>query len=342
MGQPRTGAGAPLATVLGAGHGAIRTSGCFRVTWVGRAAWRALVTEPGWRVFSVFRRSFYCRSSLGALVLVGPESLGAGPLHVLWRGECQSESPRPVERMSVGLDIDGTRVPAAAGLTLDLRGAQEWRPPTPPVWHPSRLRRSLAWLGGVADQAPVDGLGPLLAPVATGTIDRSPSQGPSLLGRAQPAVAALSGWIRAALVREPTATPTIPADAIGDLIGLGPGLTPSGDDVLAGALLALHGFARADVSDRLAAWLRPRLEGRTGLVSRAHLECAAGGEGAAVLHDALAALAYGGTGSLTAATAVVGTLGHSSGWDGLVGIAVVAEAWLANETGGREQSTPCR
>jgi hypothetical protein len=246
-----------------------------------------------------------------------------------------------MERIPVGLDLDGTGVPAAAGLTLDLREAREWRPPTPPVWRPSRLRRSLAWLGD-ADRAPVEGLGRLLAPVATGTIDRLPSPRPSLLGHAQPAVAALSEWIRAALVREPAATPTIPPDAIGDLIGLGPGLTPSGDDVLAGALLALHGFARADVSDRLATWLRPRLEERTGLVSRAHLECAAGGEGAAVLHDALAALACGDMGSLTGATAAVGTLGHCSGWDGLVGIAVVAEAWLANEAGGRERSTPCQ
>jgi len=342
VGQPRTDAGTPLAAVLDAGHAAIRTSRRFRVTGVGRAARRALVTEPGWRVFSVFRRSFYCQNSLGALVLVGPERLGAGPLHVLWGGVHEAGSPRPVERMPVGLDIDGTRVPVAGGLTLDLRGAQEWWPPLPPEWCPSRLGRSLAWLGGVADRAPLEGLGRLLALVATGTIDRSPSQRASLLGHAQPAVAALSGWIRAALAREPAAKPTRLPDAIGDLIGPGPGLTPSGDDVLAGALLALHGFARADVADRLATWLHPRLEGRTGLVSRAHLGCAAGGEGAAVLHDALAALACGDTGSLTAATAAVGTLGHCSGWDALVGIAVVAKAWLANEAGGRERSTPCR
>ena len=60
-----------------------------------------------------------------------------------------------------------------------------------------------------------------------------------------------------------------------------------------------------------------------------------------MLHDALAALASGDTEALAMATAAVGTLGHSSGWDGLVGIAAVAEAWLAAGVDDGERSTPC-
>jgi hypothetical protein len=161
----------------------------------------------------------------------------------------------------------------------------------------------------------------------------------SLRRLARPALASLAGWIHVALGRESSADP--PA-AIADLVGLGPGLTPSGDDVLAGALIGLHAFARADVAERLAGWLRPRADGRTGLVSRAHLACAAEGEGAAVLHDALNALASGDASTLAAATAAVGTLGHCSGWDGLLGIAVAATAWLAAGVAGEARSTPCR
>jgi len=229
---------------------------------------------------------------------------------------------------------------ATERLTLELRDAREWQPPALPPWSSSSLRRALAWLGRAADRAPAEGLGRLVAPVAAGTIERVAFGHASLTGHAGPAVAALSSWLRAVLGGEPTAA--IPPDAIGDLIGLGPGLTPSGDDVLAGALLALHGFARADAADRLAAWLGPRLTGRTGHVSRAHLACAGDGEGAAVLHGALAALASGDAEALATATAAVGTLGHCSGWDGLVGIAAVASAWLAVVAEAGEGPTRCR
>ena len=337
---PVGGAVTPFTAALGAGRDAIARPPYLRVSLVGRAARRALAAEPTWRVFAVFRRSFYCRSTRDALILVGPESLGVGPLHVLWRGADEVEGPRPAEGTRVEIDLHGTRTRATEPLTLGLRDAREWRPPAPPSWRTSSLRRGLAWMGRAADRAPAEGLGGMVAPIVSGTSDSNATERSSLQRVAGPAVAALSGWLRAVLAREPTAA--IPPDAIGNLIGLGPGLTPSGDDVLAGTLLALHGFARADAADHLATWLRPRLEGRTGLVSRAHLACAAAGEGAAVLHDALTALASGDAEALATATTAVDTLGHSSGWDALVGIAAVAAAWLAVSGDAREGSTPCR
>lgn len=310
------------------------------VTLVGHSARRALAAEPAWRVFAVFRRSFYCRGEGGALILVGRESLGPGPLHLLWGDGAAAGGQRPVEGMPVGIERDGARSPGTEPLTLDLREAREWTPPAPPHWSRSSLRRSLAWLGRAAGRAPAEGLGRLVAPVASGTIDRDRSGRSTLQRLARPAVTALSTWIRGALAQGRTAGS--PPDTIGSLIGLGPGLTPSGDDVLAGALIALHGLARADAAKHLATWLHPRMEGRTGLVSRAHLDCAARGAGAAVLHGALAALASGDVETLAAATTAVGTLGHCSGWDGMVGIAVVAEAWLAGSPDDRGQWTSCR
>lgn len=329
----------PAAAAFGAGPTAVSAPHHLRVTRVGGVARRALVSERGWRVFAVFRRSFYCRSARGSLILVGPESLGAGPLHVLWSDGSGGESPRAEEGMPVGIDLDGTRVSAPEPLQLGLHEAREWTPAPPPCWTPSRLRRSLAWLERAGDRAPAEGLGRLIASVAAGEIPSDGAEGPALRRCARPAIAALSAWMRATLA--PRAASRIPPEAIVDLIGLGPGLTPSGDDVLAGALLALHGFARADMAARLATWLRPRLEGRTGLVSRAHLGCAAGGEGAAVLHDAMVALASGDADALAGATAAAGTLGHCSGWDGLVGIAAVAQAWLVSAADDGERSTPC-
>lgn len=297
-------------------------------TLVGRFARHALVADREWRVFAAFRRSFYCRSARGALILAGPATLGAGPLQVLWPDSTPLEGRPPAVGMAVGVDLDGAGPVPGAALTLGLGHAREWRRPAPPGWKPSSLRRGLVWLAAAAERAPVEGMGSLIAPLVTGEAPPTRSVGvPRVARRAWPVLAALSGWARDAL-REGRAAGAPPASVEG-LVGLGPGLTPSGDDVLAGALLALHAFARPDLADRLAAWLRPRAEGRTGAISLAHLECAARGEGAAILHDALAALSPGDPATLAGSVAAVGTLGHSSGWDGLTGIVAVAAAWLA-------------
>jgi hypothetical protein len=75
------------------------------------------------------------------------------------------------------------------------------------------------------------------------------------------------------------------------LIGLGPGLTPAGDDFVGGAMIALRvcGTTAGDapLADRIAGWALPLARERTNRISRAHLECAARGEGHEALHDLL-------------------------------------------------------
>jgi uncharacterized protein DUF2877 len=313
------------------------------VTLVGVAARRALSAELGWRVFAVFNRSFYCQSTGRALVLVGRETLGAGPLHVLWRGSAGTgrQVPIPEVGMHVGVDIDGARLDEGAPLMLGLRSAREWRPPVSPRWERQPLRRSLAWLECAAVRAPAEGVGRVIAPLARSWANPTGSGGESNLARlAWPAVAALSGWVRDAIARS-RGVVTPPA-VVERLVGLGPGLTPSGDDVLAGALLALHALSRADLADHLAGWLWPRIARRTGCVSLAHLECAARGMGAAVLHDALTALSTGDLEALDAVATALDTVGHSSGWDGLTGMVTVVAAWLVAADDDGSRGTPCR
>lgn len=77
------------------------------------------------------------------------------------------------------------------------------------------------------------------------------------------------------------------------LIGLGPGLTPAGDDFVGGLFFALHHWRAAHartwdmrpIADLLA-WAR----GRTGIISYAFLCDLAGGQGPAPLHDLLGGL----------------------------------------------------
>jgi hypothetical protein len=109
------------------------------------------------------------------------------------------------------------------------------------------------------------------------------------------------------------------------LLGLGSGLTPSGDDFVGGAL-----FARALLTplrpDRGAAWRRAADQvvnaapARTHPVSAALLGDLAIGQSWQPLHDLLGELAAGRPEGARAAAGRLVRLGHTSGWDMLAGV----------------------
>lgn len=173
---------------------------------------------------------------------------------------------------------------------VSLTEAQSWRPPhggAPPDI--DRLRAA------ARGRLPEEGLGCLVVGAHNG-----------LSGHAQPALDALGRWL---------VGNAIGAEAEG-LIGLGPGLTPSGDDYLGGMLVTLRLTGRAMQADGLWRWLQPRLKHRTSAISAAHLAAAAGGEVHEALHRVL-----NGVIDLDALDQV----GHTSGWDALAGAVAVLE-----------------
>ncbi len=101
------------------------------------------------------------------------------------------------------------------------------------------------------------------------------------------------------------------------LIGLGPGLTPAGDDFVGGAMIALRAAGESELAERVAAWALPLAETRTGRISRAHLACAARGEGHEALHALLAAPE--GSARFEASLARLARIGHTSGLDAAAG-----------------------
>jgi hypothetical protein len=177
--------------------------------------------------------------------------------------------------------------PLGERIEVSLQGAEPWEPP--------RSRAVMPNLGNA--RAPAEGLGCLVL-----------GERNALSEHAQPALDALAEWLAGNALR---------SEAEG-LIGLGPGLTPSGDDYLGGMLVALRLSARVPQADALWRWLEPRLAGRTSAISAAHLAAAAAGEAHEALHVALT-----GKWNLDALSAV----GHCSGWDALAG----AVAVLRNE-----------
>jgi Protein of unknown function (DUF2877) len=108
------------------------------------------------------------------------------------------------------------------------------------------------------------------------------------------------------------------------LLGVGDGLTPSGDDFVGGVLFARRLLAEAGTADR-GAWRRATLtilavaSSRTHPISAALLGDLAGGSGWEPLHDLVAALAGVSADSALDAARRLVRLGHSSGWDLLAG-----------------------
>ncbi|MFG1942945.1 DUF2877 domain-containing protein [Nonomuraea sp. NPDC048826] len=114
------------------------------------------------------------------------------------------------------------------------------------------------------------------------------------------------------------------------LVGLGPGLTPSGDDVLAGLLVTLRHLGTATGATRaldLAGWLGATVtfdaRTRTTPISATLLHCAARGEACPEVLAVLRGLA--GRQPLEPALRRLSGLGHTSGADLAQGIAIGLE-----------------
>lgn len=166
--------------------------------------------------------------------------------------------------------------------------------------------------------APPDGL-------LRAALDLGPRDG-AIERVALPHLDRLKDW----LARRGCATDS-PAPPVG-LLGLGPGLTPSGDDVLCGTLIALHTCGCRHAADELGAAVLAAAPEATTRFSRAALAAAAVGEAVAPLHSVIDALVSGEGRGLAPRVESLGRLGHSSGWDALAGAMLAIEAELDRQT----------
>jgi hypothetical protein len=149
--------------------------------------------------------------------------------------------------------------------------------------------------------------------------------GPGLVGNGAVEMLADScarGWLLGAVT------------AAEQLVGLGPGLTPSGDDVLAGLLVTLRHLGAAAGADRavwLADWLAATVtfdaRTRTTPLSATLLHCAARGEASPEVIAVLRGIT--GRQALEPALRRLHRLGHTSGADLAQGVAIGLAAVLS-------------
>ncbi|MBO9521543.1 MAG: DUF2877 domain-containing protein [Nocardioidaceae bacterium] len=247
---------------------------------------RLLDAPPGpLRVHSAFERSANLLTGDGRLVAVTARTFDDAP----WSIRADLERFPTLTAGATGcLDADRLRLP---GLTLRVSGARPWRPaPLAPFTGAGRLGALVEELGRRG--------GALPSPGEKGPVEQA------VADRLAEGIAALRQDLDL---------------AVRLLAGTGTGLTPAGDDVLAGFGLAaaIPASPVHPMRDRLAAAYRD-LRGRTALLSLVTMNEAVQGRARQRILDVADALPF--PGRLEAAVARAVEIGHTSGTDLLCGL----------------------
>lgn len=252
-------------------------------------------SRRGLWVHSVFRSVINLASGDGRLIAIADRSVGGLPHGILVQGIADFRALGIVRGTVASMSVDSVVVGVA--LRVELGAAEPWS------GRLSRLdgrawRERSAHVHAIADTRSVrPGLDQM--PAARSTLE---ALGAALSDGDHPRALA----------------------AADRLVGLGPGLTPSGDDALLGVEAALHvvGHAR---SGSLVGSLAD-LDRRTTTVSAAMLRHAARGEAAERIHRLLAVLLAPSTAGLADTLDDAVAWGATSGADTLAGVLVALDA----------------
>lgn len=256
-------------------------------------------------VEAVFERSFYLRAG-DDFICVGAPDIGNGPLTLI-AGVDRWPDLKPQQPVEVG----ERQIVIGDSPSFALDHGETWQaPPWPVRPPPGRLIETcLALARRAATEAPTEGLARAVCGVAA--------------ARTVPAIririANFERWLSGKLAGQGHG---VANDAIG-LLGLGPGLTPSGDDVCVGAFAALDAIGEREVHAALARVIVAMAPGATSPLSACLLRAAAAGYAGEGLHRAVSAALAG---DADAAIAAADEIGHSSGWDMLAGAIMALQA----------------
>ncbi len=292
---------------------------------MGSVAQRLLAASGRGRITAVFKGSFYVESA-GELACLGNRSLGLGPLNAVTDAPIDTDwsalGLRPGERCG----SNGNAVYVGAKFVFALDDALLWMPPPcPGAWHGETICRSLERLERLsAARIPGEGLGSILLS-RTGGHRSAPVE-----RAARDPVAGARAWIATAF-RDHRSAATAETGWVRRLAGLGPGLTPSGDDLLGGIMIALQGLGCWEAVDMLWPAVSRCAAEAQNPISAAHLAAAAEGLGSAAVHALFHDLVRGTDGALADRLEAIARIGHTSGWDALAGVVTVLRAWLDSQ-----------
>ncbi len=268
----------------------------------------------GW-VHSCYARILNVRTPSGRLLTLQGEGLLQAPLGLALATDVAALGTRLPVGALVVQDMPSVRRSPAA-LRLRCADALLWngQVPAQPELTPSvlagRAHELSDWL---RCHTPMRGLTPLLLALEHGPLGLSASN-----------AAAYTVLAPLCTGRQAFAIPTL-LTLVKTLVGLGEGLTPSGDDFLVGLLAVLHvtGFLPCRAASPVQAQFCECIRLGTSQLSGEFLRCAFAGHFAEPLVRLVRALWAPATDAWPAHAATLAAVGHSSGVDAMVGIALV-------------------
>lgn len=289
----------------------------------GCIASRVLRGATTGRIAALFDSSFYVETEAG-LICIGNAALEPGPLNLVTNAPATTTWAANGLSRDAMVRIDHQTITVGNRHRYALTDAIEWSPaPIAGALDPDRIDSGIRMFRRIAaNRVPANGLGQFLSP------DFHPRCDDFVCRAAADPVAALRIWLKSAC-RTPDNLDIQGLRRIHPLVGLGPGLTPSGDDLIGGVMIALHNLRATAICRSLWSSVQDCTAQASNAISLSHLSAAAEGKGGAALHRTLAAVVHADAESLRNGVSGIDRMGHTSGWDAAAGAIIAFDCWLA-------------
>ena len=290
----------------------------FRVVLVGTFAHKFFALPGEAKIIGVFHRSFYVENTSGQLTCIGEWGIGPGPLNALCKFSNDVDFTEIVSAESFARIQNGS-IHLSSNMKIDTSLPKVWEPePLPVGWDLGSFLQNLPFLvEWIAETGPREGFAPLIPYIVSG---EEVSGEDFFQETSWKEIADCRNWLSDTLNGEKS----LEFSSLNHkLVGLGPGLTPSGDDFWCGVMIALYALGYFEVLRKISGVILSQAKYRTNKISCAHLECAARGQGAQALHEMISAMGMADEARLDSALCALDKIGHTSGWDSLAGIVCV-------------------
>lgn len=292
------------------------------VVSIGAMAASALIRTSRWLMISVYERCLYCSDQDNSLICIG-RHIGRGPFNLL----CSSSGTAwPSEKLVSGgyfNAVENNLIHEKTGFVFDTQRASTWnRSLHHACGSCKHLAEDLQWLSArAAESAPPESFGwliPVLIAGGTRLVGGPENMMTKLLHKnvlevtgklSRLSVASISGILE-----------TGHAGGLEKLIGLGHGLTPSGDDFLAGFILGLFKMKKEREAAVLARYLYGAAEGKTTAVSLSFYRALSEGWISEAHSTFLDIIGQAEKEQREHALNLVSSFGRTSGWDTLAGL----------------------
>lgn len=288
---------------------------------IGATAYAAMLeSDRSWSVLASVSGAIYIESDAGDILWIAASASALHPRAILLQ-----VMPTEMPIAGTTCSLKGGCLHVGTNLVVRLRGAELWCPDRMRALNhedaAAAVQRIVAAIDQAALRASPQGL------LASVVFLHAPDSGRGSRNAVDQELVATAS--QAIEVLRQTATefdlPRRLQDA-SQLVGLGRGLTPSGDDLLGGFLYALRALDSQDWKSRgldwegVDGWLS-QVRLLTNKISFAILADLAHGDATAVLHEFLNAALNGESAEcLVRAAGRVSGIGQSSGWDMLAGM----------------------